>query len=113
MPRKDLYARVDRRIEAMAAAGWVDEVRRLLKSGLKPGAPAMTGIGYREMAAYIRGEMSLEDALAAAKRSTRRLIRHQYNWFKPDDGRIRWLDASQSAASQAAVLVREWMTRQA
>ncbi len=106
MPRPSLYARVDRRIDRMVAAGWVDEVRSLLARGAYRDAPAMTGIGYREIASHLAGEMTLEEAVAAARKATRRLIRHQYNWFKLSDPRILWLDAGPGARGRAVEAVR-------
>ena len=108
LPRPELYERIDRRIDAMVAAGWADEVRKLLGAGVPRDASAMSSIGYREMAAHVAGEMTLEDAAAAAKRATRRLVRHQYNWFKLDDPRIVWLAAGPDAGPAAAVAVRAW-----
>ncbi len=93
MPREALYARVDARIDRMLQEGLVDEVRSLLAAGYAPDLPAMTGLGYREIGLYLRGEASLEEAVALLRRNTRRLIRHQYNWFRLDDPRIRWYDA--------------------
>jgi tRNA dimethylallyltransferase len=110
MPRRELYERIDRRIDAMVATGWLDEVRRLLEAGVPLEAPAMSGIGYREMAAHLAGEMTIEQATAAAKRATRRLVRHQYNWFKLDDPRITWLGAGPPAFVAAAAVVRRWLS---
>jgi tRNA dimethylallyltransferase len=93
MPREALYARVDARIDRMLQAGLVDEVQALLAAGYAPDLPAMTGLGYREIGLYLRGEVPLEEAVALLRRNTRRLIRHQYNWFRLDDPRIRWYDA--------------------
>ena len=111
LPRHELYARIDRRIDAMAAAGWADEVRRLLASGVSRDCPVMSSIGYRGMAAYVSGEISLEEAIAAARKDTRRLVRHQYNWFKLSDPRILWLEGGEGAEEQAAHVIRAWLSR--
>ncbi len=105
--RPELYASIDRRIDKMICAGWVDEVKKLLAAGVSLSEPAMTGIGYREIAAAIAGEITLEEAIAAAKRSTRRLIRHQYNWFKLSDPRIRWVESA--GADDAVTLTGAWL----
>jgi tRNA dimethylallyltransferase len=104
-PRPALYCRVDDRVDAMIAAGLVDEVRRLAEAGYGWRLPAMSGLGYRQMGAYLRGETSLEEAVQSIKRETRRFIRQQYNWFRPSDPRIRWFDLEASAPSvvEAAV----------
>lgn len=90
--RPALYARVDARIEQMLADGFEEEVRRLIAKGYGADTPAMSAIGYREMSAYIRGEIDIEEAVMLIKRRTRQFVRRQANWFKPDDARIRWFD---------------------
>lgn len=94
-PRVELYQRVDERIDAMLKSGLVDEVRGLLAAGYSPGLSTMSAIGYREIAAYLRGEMSLEEAIIQMKRLTRRFVRHQGAWFSEKDPLIHWFDAAQ------------------
>jgi tRNA dimethylallyltransferase len=94
-PREELYARVDARIEAMFAAGLLDEVRTLLGQGYSKDLPTMSAIGYRECAAVLRGEMSLEDAKVQMRRLTRNFVRRQANWFKQEDANIQWFDRDQ------------------
>lgn len=91
--RADLYRRIDQRIQAMLETGLIDEVRRLLDLGYAPGLPTMSAIGYREIGAYLRGETSLEEAVALMKRITRRFVRHQGAWFGESDPTIHWFDA--------------------
>jgi len=112
MPRAALYARIDARVDAMLAAGWVDEVRGLLGQGITPEHSSMASTGYRELAAYIQGEVSLEDATRNIKTSTHRYVRHQYAWFRLKDERIHWLDASDpaKAAQQAEALVQPFLS---
>jgi len=95
MPRALLYEQIDKRIEQMIASGLVDEVHSLVDRGFGFQLPAMSGVGYREIGLYLRGEATLEDAVAMMKSHTRRLVRQQYNWFHEDDPRIHWFDASQ------------------
>ena len=90
LDRKALYERIDGRTEAMMEAGWVGEVDRLLKRGYSPELPSMSSLGYRELAEHIRGETTMDEALASIKRRSRRLVRQQSTWFRPDDGRISW-----------------------
>lgn len=112
MPREDLYARVDARIDHMLQAGLVDEVRELLEAGYAPDLPAMTGLGYREIALYLRGEVTREEAIALLRRNTRRFIRHQCNWFRLDDPRIRWCDAREAGlVEQVSQEVRRFLAR--
>ncbi len=94
LPRPELYARIDARIEAMFADGLLDEVRHLLESGVSIDLPSMVSIGYRECAAVLRGEMTEEQARVQMRRLTRVFVRRQANWFKPDDPHIHWFDAS-------------------
>jgi tRNA dimethylallyltransferase len=92
-PREELYARVDARIEAMFAAGLLDEVRALLAKGYSPELPSMSGIGYRECCQVLSGQMSEEQARVQMKRITRVFVRRQANWFKESDPGIHWFEA--------------------
>lgn len=81
-PREWLYARCDARFAAMVEAGALEEVRALLARNLHPDTPVMRAIGVPELAAHIRGEMSLADAIALASQSTRRYAKRQFTWFR-------------------------------
>jgi len=81
-PREALYARCDARLEAMVAAGVLDEVRALRARNLDPALPALKAVGMREFAAHLAGEMSLEDAVTAAQRETRRYAKRQTTWMR-------------------------------
>ena len=81
-PREELYERVDARIEAMFAAGFVDEVRRLLEKGYLPELPSMSGIGYRECVGVVKGQITEEQAKVQMRHDTRVFVRRQANWFK-------------------------------
>lgn len=89
--RETLYRRIDLRVEKMIEQGLVDEVRRLLDSGVPATATAMQAIGYKELTAYLRGEGTLEDAVAAIQQASRRYAKRQRTWFRrnPD---IHWID---------------------
>lgn len=89
-PRPELYARIDARLQAMLTAGFVDEVRALLARGYGRNLPAMSAIGYREIAAHLAGEISLDEAITQIKRLTRQFVRRQANWFNPADPNIHW-----------------------
>ncbi|MBI4220115.1 MAG: tRNA (adenosine(37)-N6)-dimethylallyltransferase MiaA [Chloroflexi bacterium] len=108
LPRPELYRRIDERIDRMVEKGWLDEVRRLLESGVPEDAGAMRSIGYQAMARAARGELSLAEAVAIARHDTRRLVRHQYNWFRLSDRRIRWLEGDRPGAA-AIEIVRDWL----
>lgn len=108
-PRPELYERIDARIHAMLAAGFVAEVQSLLEQGYSPGLPTMSAIGYREIAAYLRGEMTLEEVVAQMKRLTRAFVRRQANWFKLDDPHIHWFAAGPQAVAEMESLIRDWL----
>ncbi len=99
-----LYARADRRVDAMLAAGLVDEVRALAARGYDWRLPAMTSLGYGEIGAYLRGETSLEEAITRLKFNTHSYIRRQYSWFRPD-ARIHWLECEMPKLADAALAV--------
>jgi len=80
-PRDWLYARCDERFAAMIEQGAVEEVKALLARKLDPDLPVMRGIGVREIAAFIRGELSIGEAIAAGSQATRRYAKRQYTWF--------------------------------
>lgn len=105
-PRPELYARIDERIEAMLRGGLVEEVHRLLDAGYSPDLPTMSAIGYREIAAYVRGEMSIEDAVTQMKRLTRVFVRRQSNWFSSSDPAIHWFNAGQTSVDTIEELIR-------
>ena len=109
-PRAELYARVDARIEAMIAGGFEEEVRALLQKGYSPDLPTLSAIGYREMIAYLKGEMSLDEAKILMKRRTRQFIRRQANWFREDDSRIRWFTVNENIVEEMERAIREWLT---
>jgi tRNA dimethylallyltransferase len=80
-PRKWLYARCDERFAHMIDQGAVAEVESLLARNLNPNLPVMRGIGVREIAAYLLGESSLDEAITAGRQATRRYAKRQYTWF--------------------------------
>ncbi len=109
LPRPELYARIDERIERMLKARWLEEVRRLLARGLTPDSPAMSAIGYRQLARHLQGEISLEEAVREIRRATRQFVRRQANWFKADDPRIHWFEARPAVEDQIEALLRRWL----
>lgn len=108
-PRPELYARIDTRIEAMFAAGLVDEVRGLLAKGYSPGLPALSAIGYLQVIDYIEGKSTLEEAVMLIKRLTRQFVRRQANWFKPGDPRIHWFTAGEGTVDAMAAVIQAWV----
>lgn len=105
-PREELYARVDARIQAMLEAGLVNEVRGLLDQGYSPDLSTLSAIGYREISAYLRGEMSLDEAVVQIKRLTRRFVRRQANWFRETDPGIRWFRAGETSVDEIEAYIK-------
>jgi len=80
--RKRLYDRIDRRVDQMLAEGLVDEVKALQDMGCTRDMVSMQGLGYKEILAYLCGELSLEEAVYLLKRDTRHFAKRQITWFK-------------------------------
>ena len=80
--RAALYERIDQRAEAFFASGLIEEVERLLESGVPGEGAAMQGIGYKEVASMLAGEYDDEEALRLVKRNTRHFAKRQEMWFK-------------------------------
>jgi tRNA dimethylallyltransferase len=88
--RPTLHERIERRVYAMFANGFVEEVQQLLAEGLREGRTARLAIGYREVAAYLDGDLTLEEARDRTVVATRRFARRQDSWFRKDP-RIVWV----------------------
>jgi len=91
MPRATLYERINRRVDAMIDAGFVDEVRNLFDMGYKADLKSMQAIGYRHMAAFIQGHQPWNETVRTLKRDTRRYAKRQLTWFGADAG-IIWTE---------------------
>ena len=90
--RSELYRRIDQRVDEMVERGMVTEVENLLNMGYDLILPAMSGIGYRQIGQFLKGELTLADAKQQIKSETHRFVRHQYAWFRLKDERIHWFD---------------------
>lgn len=101
MKRGALYARIEGRVEQQIADGLVDEVRRLLDLGIGRDCVAMQGLGYKEIAASLLGELSMQDAVALVKRNTRRFAKRQWTWFRADK-RVQWIEVDDLSPRQVA-----------
>lgn len=102
-PRELLYERIDKRVDAMIAAGLVEEVRGLLDAGFGTALENMRVIGYNEVMSFLAGEISLDDAVTLIKRNSHMYVRRQANWFKPSDPEIHWLNAQDPALFKNAL----------
>lgn len=86
--REVLYRRINQRVDRMIERGLPEEAKRILLSPL--GSTAMGAIGYKELAPWVRGECSLDEAAETLKRSTRRYAKRQLTWFRREEG-IHWI----------------------
>jgi tRNA dimethylallyltransferase len=82
VPRTELYFRIDRRVESMFAAGWVDEVKRLRALSHPLGREASRALGYREIMEYLDGRRSPEETVAEVQLRTRQFAKRQLTWFR-------------------------------
>jgi len=96
--REELYRRINLRVDLMVQDGLVEEVRSLLAQGYGRELKAMRSIGYKEMTAYLAGEMTLDEAVTLIKRDTRRYAKRQMTWFTREND-IYWLEYPGSFAS--------------
>ena len=86
-----LYKRIENRVDLMISKGLESEVRQLLSIGVSRNARAMQGIGYKEMAAYIDGEMGFPETVENIKKATRHFAKRQYTWYRKMPY-IHWFD---------------------
>ncbi len=114
-PPKDLHARIDRRVEAMFAAGLLDEVRRLLKRPEPLSRTARKAVGYREVIEHLGGERTLDETVELVKSHTRQLAKRQRTWFRslsecrfvPVPGRLEAVELAGRIAQMGEALPAE------
>ncbi|PWL79414.1 MAG: tRNA (adenosine(37)-N6)-dimethylallyltransferase MiaA [Coriobacteriia bacterium] len=92
--RQMLYERIDKRVDVMIESGLVDEVRHLLDEGFRDGLTAPQAIGYKEIVAYLEGDITFDEAIAQVKQATRRYAKRQLSWLRRDS-EIIWLHADE------------------
>jgi tRNA dimethylallyltransferase len=109
MERESLYRRVDQRVEEMLERGLVAEVQGLLAEGYDDDLPAMSGLGYRQVCGYLRGEMDVPEAVGKIKSETHRFIRQQYKWFRLDDDTIHWFDVEEKPQERIEALIEGFL----
>ena len=88
--RETLYERINRRVDIMLEEGLVKEVKNLLEAGVPRTAVSMQGLGYKEIASFLTGEYTYEEAIYYLKRDTRHFAKRQLTWFKREPDVI-WL----------------------
>lgn len=90
VPRDQLYARINRRVDLMMAAGFQQEVQTLLDQGYGQQLKSMQSLGYRHMTAFLQGAVGWDETVATLKRDHRRYAKRQMTWFAADEG-MHWL----------------------
>lgn len=90
MERTRLYGRIEQRVDKMMADGLIEEVEGLLRMGYKRELTSMQALGYKEIADYLLGKISKEEAVRIIKRDTRHYAKRQLTWFRRDP-RIYWI----------------------
>jgi tRNA dimethylallyltransferase len=89
--RSQLFMRLDQRAESMFSGGLIEEVRSLLAHGASGDEKPFESLGYRQAIQYIRGEVTIEQAILSTQTGTRQYAKRQWTWFRRD-AEIRWLD---------------------
>jgi tRNA dimethylallyltransferase len=108
--RELLFRKVDIRVDAMMKKGLLDEVISLRDQGYHRQLSSMSGLGYRQLLAFLEGECTLDEAVERIKFETHRFIRQQSNWFRLDDPNISWFDIEkESWPEKASEEVRKWL----
>ncbi|MGC1235809.1 MAG: tRNA dimethylallyltransferase, partial [Xanthobacteraceae bacterium] len=107
MPKRDeLGLRIDARLDAMMAAGALEEVRALAARNLDPNLPAMKAHGVPWLIRHLKGEITMVEAVAEAKRDTRRYTKRQATWFRNQLPQFEWVEPQHAAAAVEAQLER-------
>jgi tRNA dimethylallyltransferase len=102
--REELFARIDRRFDAMMAAGALDEARALAARRLDPNLPAMKAHGVPWLIRHLRGEIALAQAVEESKRDTRRYTKRQATWFRNQLPQFEWVEPERAGEAVAAQL---------
>jgi tRNA dimethylallyltransferase len=102
LPRPELDQRIEARVRQMWTDGLVDEVRQLIKLGLRDGWTASRALGYAQVLSVIDGQCAEAEAELQTVQATRRFARRQESWFRRDP-RIRWLPASEPVPTAVAL----------
>lgn len=109
--RKELYDRINQRVDRMISDGLVDEVRDLQNRGYDTRLNALNTVGYKEVFDYLEGSLAYEEMVALIKQNTRRFAKRQLTWFRADK-RIRWIPMSkEKSSSDVADAIAEMFRR--
>ena len=101
--RKALYERIDRRVDKMMEQGLLEEVRALKDRGIARDSVSMQGLGYKELLAYLDGEIPLDEAIRIIKRDTRHFAKRQLTWFRRERDVI-WIDRQKTGQEEKKIV---------
>ena len=107
--RQGLYACIDRRVDVMLEAGWLDEVKWLLHHNYTSTPVFQGSMGYPELLRVLTGDVDMDEAAENIKAAHHRLARHQYAWFRLRDPRIHWLTTDVGVTAQAERMVGDFL----
>ena len=99
MDRQTLYNRIDSRVDQMIDSGWINETSALIENGIAPESAALQAIGYKELAAFLKGMTSLDDAVLQIKRGSRRYAKRQLTWFRRMPY-IQWIETGSDISGE-------------
>jgi len=104
LPREEMYARINRRVDNMVTLGLIEEVKALLEKGIEPRKEggAMQAIGYKEIVSALRGEISMDQAISLIKQGSRRYAKRQWTWFRHDT-RTKWYDWTEYSSPELLI----------
>jgi len=108
--RNELYSRINKRVEDMFVAGWIEEVKNILAMGYHGKEKPFLSIGYREILQYIKGEINREDMVQDIKKYTRHYAKRQFTWFAREKD-INWYaypEEVNGIESLASEFLKEW-----
>jgi tRNA dimethylallyltransferase len=102
MDRERLYDRINKRVDTMFERGLIEEVKKLIDLGYEKNSIAMQALGYKEVLSYLRGEITLDEAVYIIKRDTRHYAKRQITWFKRIEN-VQWIDIDEEGVSSGII----------
>lgn len=112
LPRERLHAAIHLRVRRMIEQGLVGEVQALLEGGLDPEASSMSSLGYRQLVPYLKGEVTLEEAIDRIETDTRRYVRHQETWLRKNPNMVTLDAADPDLVERAEERIRRFLNRE-
>ena len=109
MDREKLYERINKRVDIMLEQGLIEEVKNLLEM-YKEFPTSMQGLGYKEVASYLNGELTKEEMIEKLKMETRRYAKRQLTWFRKDPN-IIWLDGLKSPEENIKIILEHYQEK--